>query len=152
MSGESTLTVIGHTTAPAELRFTPSGAACASWTLAVTERRFDKQAQEFKDVGTIFYRCTAWREMAENVAESLTDKGMRVIVKGNLRVREYETRDGVKGTSIELDVDEVGPILRNATAAVRKTQRANGGGGAGGQAQADPWASSGPSNDTEPPF
>ena len=120
MAGETTITVIGNTTAPAELKFTPSGAAVASFTVASTPRTFDKQSQEWRDGETLFLRCSAWREMAENIAESLHEKGTRVIVQGRLVQRSYETREGEKRTVVEMQVDEVGPSLRNATAKVAR--------------------------------
>ena len=124
MSGETTITVIGNTTAPAELKFTPSGAAVASFTVASTPRTFDKQSQEWRDGETLFLRCSAWREMAENIAESLSEKGTRVIVQGRLVQRSFETREGEKRTVVEMQVDEVGPSLRYATAKVeRKSSR-----------------------------
>ena len=120
MAGETTITVIGNTTAPAELKFTPSGAAVASFTVASTPRTFDKTAQEWRDGETLFLRCSAWREMAENIAESLSEKGTRVIVQGRLVQRSYETREGDKRTVVELQADEVGPSLRYATAKVAR--------------------------------
>ncbi|HEY0186991.1 MAG TPA: single-stranded DNA-binding protein [Cellulomonas sp.] len=156
MAGETTITVIGNLTADPELRFTPSGAAVANFTVASTPRTFDRQSNEWKDGDTLFLRCSIWREAAENVAESLT-KGTRVIVSGRLVQRSYETREGEKRTVYELQVDEVGPSLRYASAKVTRTQRQggggfNGGGGGGGgfngggaqqgggQQQDDPWA------------
>jgi single-strand DNA-binding protein len=133
MAGETPITVIGNLTADPELRFTPNGDAVANFTIASTPRTFDRQANEWKDGDTLFMRCSAWREMAENVAESLT-KGTRVVATGNLKMRPYETREGEKRTSTELDVQEVGPSLRYATAKVAKSQRGNGG-GQGGQGQ-----------------
>ena len=129
MAGETQITVIGNLTADPELRFTPSGAAVANFTVASTPRTFDRQSNEWKDAETLFMRCSVWREAAENVAESL-QRGMRVLVQGRLKQRSYEDREGVKRTVYELDVDEVGPSLRNATAKVTKT---SGGGGRGGQ-------------------
>ena len=123
MAGETTITVIGNTTAPAELKFTPSGAAVASFTVASTPRTFDKQSQEWRDGETLFLRCSAWREMAENIAESLHEKGTRVIVQGRLVQRSFETREGEKRTVVEMQVDEVGPSLRYATAKVARSQR-----------------------------
>jgi single-strand DNA-binding protein len=177
MAGETVITVIGNLTGDPELRFTPSGAAVANFTVASTPRTFDRQSNEFKDGDTLFMRCSIWREAAENVAESLT-KGTRVIVTGRLVQRSYETREGEKRTVVELQVDEVGPSLRYASAKVTRTQRSGGGGGGGfgggggggysggggygggasggGQAD-DPWAtpaqggSSGGYSD-EPPF
>ncbi|MCH8627445.1 single-stranded DNA-binding protein [Arsenicicoccus piscis] len=131
MAGETVITVIGNLTQDPELRFTPSGAAVANFTVASTPRTFDRQSNEWKDGETLFLRCSVWREAAENVAESLT-RGTRVIVSGRLKSRSYETKEGEKRTVIEMDVDEVGPSLRYATAKVTRTQR-GGGGGFGGQ-------------------
>ena len=128
MAGETVITVIGNLTGDPELRFTPSGAAVANFTVASTPRTFDRQSNEFKDGDTLFMRCSIWREAAENVAESLT-KGTRVIVTGRLVQRSYETREGEKRTVVELQVDEVGPSLRYASAKVTRTQRSGGGGG-----------------------
>ena len=173
MAGDTVITVIGNLTGDPELRFTPSGAAVANFTIASTPRTFDRQSNEWKDGDTLFMRCSIWREAAENVAESLT-KGMRVIASGRLVQRSYETREGEKRTVVELQVDEVGPSLRYASAKVTRTQRSGGGGGGGGfggggggggggfgggsSSQADdPWAtpaqggSSGGYSD-EPPF
>lgn len=151
MANEPTLTVVGNLTADPELRFTPSGPAVASFTVASTPRRFDRQAGEFRDGDTLYMRCSVWRETAENVAESLT-KGMRVIVTGRLTQRSYETREGEKRTVIELQVDEIGPSLARATAKVTRTPR--NGGGFTSQPQAapedDPWATHQPTD--EPPF
>jgi len=122
MAQETTLTIIGNTTAPAELRFTPSGAAVVNFTVASTPRTFDRQANEWKDGTTLFMRCSAWREMAENVAETLDQKGMRVVVSGRLTQREYE-KDGQKRVAVELEVDEIGPSLKYASAKVTRTQR-----------------------------
>ncbi|MBN3585330.1 single-stranded DNA-binding protein, partial [Algoriphagus aestuarii] len=119
---ETVITVVGNLTADPELRFTPSGAAVASFTVASTPRTFDRQANEWKDGETLFLRCSVWREAAENVAESLA-KGMRVIVQGRLVQRSFETREGEKRTVVEMQVDEVGPSLRYATAKVTRTQR-----------------------------
>ena len=133
MAGETVITVVGNLAADPELRFTPSGAAVASFTVASTPRTFDRQANEWKDGETLFLRCSVWREAAENVAESLT-KGTRVIVQGRLVQRSFETREGEKRTVVEMQVDEVGPSLRYATAKVTRTQRGGGGfgGGSGG--------------------
>lgn len=131
MAGETTITVIGNLTGDPELRFTPSGAAVANFTVASTPRTFDRQSNEWKDGDTLFLRCSIWREAAESVAESLT-KGTRVIVTGRLVQRSYETREGEKRTVYELQVDEVGPSLRYATAKVTRTQRSGGGGFGGG--------------------
>jgi single-strand DNA-binding protein len=131
MAGETVITIIGNLTNDPELRFTPSGAAVANFTVASTPRTFDRQSNEWKDGETLFMRCSVWREAAENVAESLT-RGSRVIVTGRLKSRTYDTREGEKRTVVELEVDELGPSLRYATAKINKTQRAGGGGGGGG--------------------
>ena len=147
MANETVMTIIGNMVSEPELRFTPSGAAVANFTVASTPRTFDKGRNEFVDGDTLFLRCSIWREAAENVAESLT-KGMRVVVTGNLVQRSYETREGEKRTVYELQVDEVGPSLRYASAKVVKAIR----GGAPRTATApavDPWAT--PADDT-PPF
>lgn len=125
MAGETIITVVGNLTADPELRFTPSGAAVSNFVIASTPRFFDRQANEFKDGETLFVRCSLWREAAENAAESLT-KGTRVIAQGRLKARSFDTREGERRTSWELDVDEIGPSLRFATAQV---QRQGGGGG-----------------------
>src|SRR3954467_14898283 len=133
MAGDTLLTLIGNLTADPELRFTPSGAAVANFTVASTPRAFDRQSNDWKDGETLFLRCSVWRDAAENVAESLA-RGSRVIVSGRWKSRSYETKEGEKRTVVELDVDEVGPSLRYATAKVNKTQRGGGGGGGfGGQ-------------------
>lgn len=128
MAGETIITVIGNITADPELRFTPNGAAVANFTVASTPRTFDRQAQEFKDGETMFLRCNAWREMAENVAESL-QRGSRVIVQGRLKSRTFDTKEGERRTVFELDVDEIGPSLRYATANVTRNERSGGFGG-----------------------
>jgi single-strand DNA-binding protein len=166
MAGDTIITVIGNITGDPELRFTPSGAAVANFTVASTPRQFDRQSNEWKDGETLFMRCSVWRDAAENVAESLA-RGTRVIVSGRLKSRSYETKEGEKRTVVEMEVDEVGPSLRYATAKVNRTQRGGGGGGggfggqqgggaggfggqqgggqpSGGQADSDPWAT-GPS-------
>lgn len=125
MAGETVMTLIGNLTADPELRFTPSGAAVANFTVASTPRQFDKQSNEWKDGETLFLRCAAWKEAAENVAESLT-KGARVIVQGRLKARSYETKDGDRRTTQELDVDEIGPSLKSATAKVTRGPRTGG--------------------------
>ncbi|BDU09318.1 single-stranded DNA-binding protein [Nocardia cyriacigeorgica] len=127
-AGDTVITVIGNLTADPELRFTPAGAAVANFTVASTPRVFDRNTNEWKDGEALFLRCNIWREAAENVAESLT-RGSRVIVSGRLKQRSYETREGEKRTVVELEVDEVGPSLRYATAKVNKTTRGGGGGG-----------------------
>lgn len=131
MAGDTVITVIGNLTADPELRFTPAGAAVANFTVASTPRVFDRNSNEWKDGEALFLRCNIWREAAENVAESLT-RGARVIVSGRLKQRSYETREGEKRTVVELEVDEVGPSLRYATAKVSKAGRGGGGGGYGG--------------------
>ena len=177
MAGDTVITVVGNLTADPELRFTPSGAAVANFTVASTPRTFDRQSGEWKDGEALFLRCNIWRQAAENVAETLT-RGARVIVQGRLKQRSFETREGEKRTVIELEVDEVGPSLRYATASVTKASRSGGGGGYGGAANGgggygggggysgggqpagdDPWASApaaGSSGaggyDDEPPF
>lgn len=176
MAGDTTITVIGNLTDDPELRFTPSGAAVTKFRVASTPRFMDRQTNEWKDGEPLFLSCTVWRQAAENVAESL-QRGARVIVSGRLKQRSYETRDGEKRTVIELDVDEIGPSLRYATAKVQKLSRStgtagsSGGFGSGGNSRGggnsgsgggyanDPWASatpgggsSGASFDDEPPF
>ena len=128
MAGETTITVVGNLTNDPELRFTPSGSAVANFTIASTPRTFDRQSNEWKDGETLFLRASVWREAAENVAESLT-KGTRVVCQGRLKSRSYETKEGEKRTVMELEVDEIGPSLRYASAKVTRTQRSGGGGG-----------------------
>jgi single-strand DNA-binding protein len=147
MAGETTITLVGNLTADPELRFTPSGAAVANFTVASTPRTFDRQTNEWRDGDAMFLNCAVWRQAAENVAESL-QKGMRVIVQGRLRSRSYETRDGERRTVFEIDVDEIGPALRYATAKVtRNASGSSQGGGrpSGGGRGEDPWASGTPS-------
>ena len=162
MAGDTVITIIGNITADPELRFTPSGAAVANFTVASTPRQFDRTSNEWKDGETLFMRCSVWRDAAENVAESL-QRGTRVLVSGRLKSRSYETKEGEKRTVIELDVDEVGPSLKYATAKVNRTQRGSGGGGFNGGGQGagptggqtggasgqgtspvDPWATTSP--------
>src|SRR4051812_48360690 len=159
-AGDTTITVVGNLTDDPELRFTPSGAAVANFTVASTPRFLDKQTNEWKDGDPLFLRCSVWRQAAENVAESLT-RGGRVIVTGRLKQRSYETKEGEKRTVYEVEVDEIGPSLRYATAKVNKVQRGGGGGfsgggsgggggggfggGSGGGAADDPWATPAPS-------
>src|ERR1700750_924732 len=163
MAGETVITVIGNLTNDPELRFTPNGAAVASFTVASTPRTFDRQSNEWKDGDTLFLRCTVWRQAAENVAESL-HKGTRVIVQGRLQQRSFETREGEKRTVVELEADEVGASLRSATAKVNKASRGGGGNGAPGGSSGgggfsggssapsdDPWSSSSSSYSDEPP-
>jgi single-strand DNA-binding protein len=149
MSGETVTTVVGNLTADPELRFTQSGLAVANFTAASTTRTFDKTTDEWKDGDALFLRCNLWRQPAENTAESLV-KGSRVIVTGRLRQRSFETKDGDRRTVIELEVDEIGPSLRYATAKVTKAPRT---GGTSSQAEAadDPWAAGGTRSE-EPPF
>ncbi len=146
MAGETVITVIGNLTDDPELKFTPSGAAVANFTVASTPRTFDRQTNEWKDGDALFIRCAAWRQLAENCAESL-QKGQRVIVTGALKIRNYERQDGSKGTSVEINVDEIGPSLRYATAKVTKANRSGGsdfGGGAGGNTGGAPAGDSNP--------
>ena len=170
-AGDTNLTIVGNLTADPELRFTPSGAAVANFTVASTPRMMDRQTNEWKDGDPLFMRCSIWREAAENVAESLT-RGSRVIVTGRLRQRSFETREGEKRTVYEVEVDEVGPSLKYATAKINKASRGGGGGGFGGGAPSsggpsgaptggapaeDPWGSAPASGsfggaDDEPPF
>jgi single-strand DNA-binding protein len=153
MAGETSITIVGNLVDDPDLRFTPSGAAVANFRIASTPRTFDRQANEWKDGETLFLSCAVWRQAAENVAESL-QRGMRVIVQGRLKSRSYETREGEKRTVFEIDVDEVGPSLRSATAKVTRASRSGGesgqAGGYGGAAQStggnDPWASGGQSS------
>src|SRR3954463_414406 len=144
MAGETVITVVGNLTADPELRYTQNGLAVANFTIASTPRTFDRQANEWKDGEALFLRASVWREFAEHVAGSLT-KGSRVIAQGRLKQRSYETKEGEKRTSIELEIDEIGPSLRYATAQV--TRAAGGGGGGGGQSRPqgadEPWATPG---------
>jgi single-strand DNA-binding protein len=164
MAGDTVITVVGNLTADPELRFTPSGAAVASFTIASTPRQFDRTTNEWKDGEALFLRCSIWRQAAENVAESL-QRGMRVVAQGRLKQRSFETREGEKRTVIELDVDEVGPSLKYATAKVNRTQRGSSSGGfgssgsSGSDAADDPWGTPAPSGSSagggfseEPPF
>lgn len=152
MAGETIITLVGNLTADPELRFTPSGAAVANFTVASTPRNFDRQTNEWRDGEAMFINCAVWRQAAENVAESL-QKGMRVIVQGKLKSRSFETREGERRTVFEIDADEIGPALKYATAKVTRTsggggQRSGGGGGGYGSSGSqgggnDPWASGG---------
>ncbi|MFG3710791.1 single-stranded DNA-binding protein [Micromonospora sp. NPDC047730] len=171
MAGDTTITLIGNCTDSPELRFTPSGAAVAKFRVASTPRFLDKASGEWKDGDPLFLSCTVWRQMAEHVTETL-ERGSRVIVTGRLRQRSYETREGEKRTVIEMEVDEIGPSLRYATAKIQKMARSGpqaGPGpddpwatGAASRDGSDPWASaapqgevfgaSGSSGDEEPPF
>jgi single-strand DNA-binding protein len=139
MAGETVITIVGNLVDDPELRFTPSGAAVANFRIASTPRTFDRQSNEWKDGEALFLSCAVWRQAAENVAESL-QKGMRVVVQGRLKARSFETREGEKRTVFEIDVDEVGPSLRYATAKVTKTSRVGGGQGGGYGGGEDPWA------------
>jgi len=147
MAGETTITIVGNLVDDPELRFTPSGAAVANFRVASTPRTFDKQTNEWKDGEGLFLSCSVWRQAAENVAESL-QRGMRVVISGRLKARTYETREGEKRTVFEIDVDEVGPSLKYATAKVTKTSRsgASQGGGSASSGGDDPWASQGSAN------
>jgi len=173
VAGDTTITVVGNLTADPELRFTPSGAAVANFTVASTPRIYDRQSGEWKDGEALFLRCNIWREAAENVAESLT-RGARVILTGRLKQRSFETKEGEKRTVMEVEVEEIGPSMRYATAKVNKAGRGGGGGGGGGfgggsgggaprpqggprEANDDPWGSapgagSFGGGDDEPPF
>jgi len=134
MAGETIITVVGNLTADPELRYTQNGLAVVNLTVASTPRNYDRQANEWKDGDALFLRASAWREFAEHIAGSLT-KGMRVVAQGRLRQRSYQDREGVTRTSIELELDEIGPSLRYATAAVTRTARGQGPGPQGGQQQ-----------------
>ncbi|MGO2030626.1 MAG: single-stranded DNA-binding protein [Glutamicibacter ardleyensis] len=147
MAGETVITVIGNLTADPELRFTPSGSAVANFTIASTPRIFDKQTNEHKDGEALFLRASVWREAAENVAETLT-KGARVIAQGRLRSRSYDTKEGERRTVMELEVDEIGPSLRFASAKVTRTNRS--GGGNGGQNRPAPQQNA-PQQQSQPP-
>ncbi len=170
MAGDTIITVVGNLTADPELRFTASGAAVANFTVASTPRTFDRGSGEWKDGEALFLRCNIWRQAAENVAESLT-RGSRVVVTGRLKQRSFETKEGEKRTVIELEVDEIGPSLRYATAKVNKVARSEGSGGGGGFGSSgggsgsgnrggapadDPWAAAPPAGgggySDEPPF
>ncbi len=130
MAGETIITLVGNLTADPELRFTPAGAPVANFTVASTPRNFDRQTNEWRDGDAMFLNCSVWRQAAENVAESLT-KGMRVIVQGRLKSRSFETREGERRTVFEVDVDEVGPSLKYASARVQKNSGGSGGSGGG---------------------
>ena len=173
MAGDTQITVVGNLVSDPELRYTPTGVAVANFRVASTPRTFDRQANEWKDGDSLFLTCNVWRQAAENVAESL-QRGMRVIVMGRLHQRSYETREGEKRTVFEIEVDDVGPSMRNASAKVAKSNRSGGGGGGfgggggqggsggyggssgGGRGGDDPWASDsgfgGEGSSDEPPF
>jgi single-strand DNA-binding protein len=168
-AGDTTITIIGNLVNDPELRYTPTGQAVATFRVASTPRFLDRTTNEWKDGDSLFLSCNVWRQAAENVAESL-QRGMRVIVSGRLRQRSYETKEGEKRTVYEIEVDEVGPSLRNASAKVSRSTRSTGGGfgggqsgqsgqggyggGAGGRASDDPWAADPADNgfSDEPPF
>lgn len=155
MAGETIITVVGNLTADPELRYTPNGLAVANFTIASTPRTFDRQSNEWKDGEALFLRASCWREFAEHVAGSLT-KGTRVIASGRLKQRSYETKEGEKRTAIELEIDEIGPSLRYATASITRAQSSGGGGNRGGGgggysapqqgAVDEPWAPSAPAS------
>lgn len=163
MANETMLTIIGNLTDDPSLRFTPSGAAVANFTVASTPRTYDKDSREWKDGDALFMRCSVWKEQAENVAESLT-KGCRVMVSGRLKQRSFDDREGNKRTVVELEVDEIGPSLKYAVAKPSRAARsqpgasAQGSGSAGSAQQDDPWGSApaggafGGSDNTDPPF
>lgn len=166
MANETIITVVGNLVSDPELRFTPSGAAVANFTIASTPKTFDRQTNDWKDGETLFLRSSVWKEAAENVAETLV-KGMRVVAQGRLKSRSYDTKEGEKRTVMELEVDEIGPSLRYASAKVTRTQRGNQGGGYNGGQQAqqapaqDPWGApvnqnsvwgGGATNPNDPPF
>jgi single-strand DNA-binding protein len=168
-AGDTQITVVGNLVADPELRFTPSGQPVATFRVASTPRFFDKETQQWKEGDSLFLSCNVWRQAAENVAESL-QRGMRVVVVGRLKQRSFETKEGEKRTVMEVEVDEVGPSLRFASAKVNRVQRSGGGfggqgGGQGGgysggqgsnggnrAADSDPWASDGGGYSDEPPF
>ncbi|HEX6523612.1 MAG TPA: single-stranded DNA-binding protein [Streptosporangiaceae bacterium] len=168
-AGDTVITVVGNLVNDPELRFTPAGQPVATFRVASTPRFMDRQTNEWKDGDSLFLTCNVWRQAAENVAESL-QRGMRVIVSGRLKQRSYETKEGEKRTVYEIEVDDVGPSLRNASAKVNRVARSGGGGGggygggqqgggsrpAGGGQEADPWATDGPAPaagySDEPPF
>jgi single-strand DNA-binding protein len=170
-AGDTQITIVGNLVDDPQLRYTPTGQAVASFRVASTPRLFDRNTNEWKDGDSLFLSCNVWRQAAENVAESL-QRGMRVIVSGRLRQRSYETKEGEKRTVYEIEVDEVGPSLRNASAKVTKSSRSTGGGfgggpsggsgqsgyggGGGGRPADDPWASDsgggGEGYSDEPPF
>jgi single-strand DNA-binding protein len=162
MAGDTVITVIGNLTNDPELRWTPSGAAVANFTIASTPRTLDRETQEWKDGEALFLRCSVWRQAAENVAESLT-RGSRVLAHGRLKQRSFETKEGEKRSVIELEADEIGPSLRYATATVAKAARSGDGPGGGigaGDGRAgtgrgsspDPWAATVGGAGEEPPF
>ena len=154
MAGETVITVVGNLTADPELRYTQNGLPVANFTIASTPRTFDRQANEWKDGDALFLRASVWREFAEHVAGSLT-KGMRVIAQGRLRQRSYQDREGNNRTAIELEVDEIGPSLRYATAQVTRAASGGGAGAGGGQSRPqqqvseEPWSTPGSSTSAD---
>jgi single-strand DNA-binding protein len=160
-AGDTQITIVGNLVADPELRFTPAGQPVATFRVASTPRYMDRETNEWKDGDSLFLTCNVWRQAAENAAESL-QRGMRVIVSGRLRQRNYETKEGEKRTVYEVEVDDVGPSLRNASAKVTRANRSSGGfsGGQGGGNQGssgsgraeDPWASDSGGYSDEPPF
>jgi single-strand DNA-binding protein len=157
MADDTQITIVGNLVDDPQLRYTPTGNAVAHFRVASTPRFRDQQSGEWKDGDSLFLTCNVWRQAAENVAESL-QRGMRVIVSGRLRQRSYETREGEKRTVYEIEADEVGPSLRNASAKITRSARASAGVGAragsgsGGDQGADPWAAEGGDGGAEPPF
>lgn len=155
MAGEVQITIVGSLGADPELKFTPSGQAVANFSVASSSRNFDKQTNEWVDGDTTWFRVNVWQQMAEHVAETLT-KGMRVVVTGKLKVRDYDRQDGGKGTSVEITADEIGPSLRYATAKVTKAERSGGGQQAATSRQPvpqeNPWSTPSQGQPDEPPF
>ncbi|HEV7622673.1 MAG TPA: single-stranded DNA-binding protein [Amnibacterium sp.] len=151
MAGETIITVVGNLTSDPELRYTQNGLAVANFTIASTPRNFDRQANEWKDGEALFLRASVWRDFAEHVAGSLA-KGSRVIATGRLKQRSYETREGEKRTAIELEVDEIGPSLRYATAQVTRASGGGGGGGQGGGAPRGQVSAGGPARQNDDPW
>lgn len=153
MAGETSITLVGNLVDDPELRFTTSGVAVANFRVASTPRTFDRQTNEWKDGESLFLSCSVWRQYAENVAESLT-KGTRVIVTGRLKQRSYETNNGERRTVFEVDVEEVGPALRNATAQISRISRSGAGAESTGRAAPadDAWSTGPATTQEEPPF
>lgn len=152
MANETQITVVGNLTDDVELRFTPSGASVANFTIAATPRIFNKDTNQWDDGDTLFLRCSAWQRKAENVAESLR-RGYRVIAQGRLKQRSYETREGEKRTVVEMEVDEIGPSLTFVTATINRSDQTTGQRGTQQRQSTpavDPWATS--ASDDEPPF
>lgn len=149
MAGETVITVVGNLTSDPELRYTQNGLAVANFTIASTPRNFDRATSEWKDGDALFLRASVWREFAEHVAGSLA-KGSRVIATGRLKQRSYETKEGEKRTSMELEIDEIGPSLRYATATLTRTQSSSRGGAPAVQGNDEPWAASAPAASGSP--